>query len=107
MQVDCAAATDKASVLHALALGLRLPEHFGHNLDALYDCLVDLRPAPGATPGILIVLRDLPAQPTFDPAQRDALLSVFIDAADAHRARGRPFRVLYSVRGSATRAMPG
>ena len=44
LQCDCAAAHDKASVLAALGEGLKLPAHYGCNLDALYDCLTDLKP---------------------------------------------------------------
>ena len=34
----------KPAVLDALATSLAFPEHFGHNLDALADCLYDVPP---------------------------------------------------------------
>src|SRR6202165_5291701 len=39
--VDAAHADSKSALLAALAKGLKLPEHFGNNWDALADCLED------------------------------------------------------------------
>jgi hypothetical protein len=41
LAVDLARASSKRSLLAAFAEGLRLPEHFGENWDALADCLED------------------------------------------------------------------
>ncbi len=48
-RVNLVKVRSKASLLAALAKALNLPDWFGHNLDALQDCLTDLswRPAPG------------------------------------------------------------
>jgi len=48
-RVDLAKVRSRASLLVALAEALDLPDWFGHNWDALQDCLTDLswRPAPG------------------------------------------------------------
>ena len=35
-------ATTKAEVLDGFAAALQFPDYFGHNLDALWDCLTDL-----------------------------------------------------------------
>lgn len=40
--VDTAAYADRGSTLDAIASALSLPEHFGRNLDTLYDGLTDL-----------------------------------------------------------------
>ena len=99
LRVDCSGATDKRAVLAAIAKAFALPKHFGHNLDALYDCITDLQPAPEADqPGFVIILENLPAQGKagFD---RDVLLDVFRDAADFFFDRGMAFRVFYSVTG--------
>jgi len=99
LRADCGAAADKADVMQALGAAFALPPHFGRNLDALYDCLLDLRADPAAAePGFLVIVRDLPAGETFDDDERDALLAVFRDAAQHHCERGTTFRVLYSVR---------
>ena len=98
LRADCSAARDKAGVMAALGRGLSLPKHFGANLDALYDCLTDLEPAPdAASPGWVVIVENLPDGPGFDVEQRDALLDVFRDAADHFFDRGMAFRVFYSV----------
>ncbi len=40
--LDGAAVTDRADLHRRLAAGLDLPDWYGQNLDALYDCLTDL-----------------------------------------------------------------
>ena len=40
--LDAARMTDKASSHAYLKAALALPDHYGANLDALYDCLTDL-----------------------------------------------------------------
>ena len=42
--IDCAALSDKAAAHAYLAKALALPEWYGGNLDALYDCLTELGP---------------------------------------------------------------
>jgi len=37
LNVDLGHAEDKATLFHELAKGLKLPEHFGNNFDALAD----------------------------------------------------------------------
>jgi hypothetical protein len=41
-RLDGAAIQNKAELLAALAVALRFPEYFGHNWDALLDCLRSL-----------------------------------------------------------------
>lgn len=99
LHADCSAAADKAGVMAALARGLKLPRHFGRNLDALYDCVTDLEPGSGGTPpGLVMVIEHLPATAAFDATQLEALLAVFTDAADDFAGRGIGFRVFWSVR---------
>jgi RNAse (barnase) inhibitor barstar len=99
LHADCVQATDKAGVMSALAQGFSLPAYFGANLDALYDCMTDLEPLPGARqPGLVLVIEGLPEASGFDAEQRDALLDVFRDAADDFFDRQIAFRVFYSVR---------
>lgn len=40
--VDCGLMKDRASVHDALQQSLPLPDYYGRNLDALYDCLQEL-----------------------------------------------------------------
>jgi len=41
--IDCAVISDKAALHQALAQALCFPDYYGNNLDALYDCLTDIR----------------------------------------------------------------
>lgn len=98
LQADCAASSDKDEVLAAIAAGFDLPPHIGQNLDALYDCLTELKPDHSADqPGFVIVLRELPDNEAFSVAERKALLDVFREAADYFYDRDTAFRVFYSV----------
>jgi RNAse (barnase) inhibitor barstar len=54
--VHCAAVENKESALQALARDLRFPDYFGHNYDALVECLSDLSWLPDT--GIVLVLED-------------------------------------------------
>lgn len=95
---DCSSAKDKKTVLAAIAMGFALPEHFGMNLDALYDCLTDLVANRRADkPGFLMVLEKLPESSEFDTKARDTLLDAFRDAADFFDDHDTGFRVFYSV----------
>ncbi len=40
--IDCGPVNSAASLHDALAHALELPEYYGKNLDALYDCLTDV-----------------------------------------------------------------
>jgi len=46
-RIDLEGCADKAEFLRRVALGLRFPAWFGHNWDALSDCLSDLSWMPG------------------------------------------------------------
>jgi len=110
LRVDLARVTDKPGVLAAIAGAFSLPAHVGHNLDALYDCVTDMKPGGDAEqPGFLVILANLPDTAEFGREQRDALLDVFRDAADFFFDRQTAFRVFYSVRtggGCAPRGRP-
>jgi RNAse (barnase) inhibitor barstar len=93
LRADLSNARDRAGVFAALARGLALPDYFGANLDALYDCLTDLEAAEG---GIAIALAAMPRLPQ---GELDALLSVFADAIEAWDGRGVVLRVAYSAAG--------
>jgi hypothetical protein len=99
LRADCTGASDKAAVLKAIGEGFGLPAHYGQNLDALYDCLTDLKaPADARQPGLLLIVRDLPPPPALMAPDRDALLDVFRDSAEHYFDREVAFRVFYSVR---------
>ena len=98
LRAEFDAVDDKAGVMQRIGEGFGLPGHFGANLDALYDCMTDLKPEAGADqPGFVVILRNLPVGEHFDRDQRDALLDVFREAADFFFDHGIAFRVFYSV----------
>jgi RNAse (barnase) inhibitor barstar len=100
LHVDLAGAHGKVEVLDRIAAAFELPKHFGRNLDALYDCVTDLRPLPEADhPGFVVILENLPGGNAQVGQARDALLDVFRDAADFFFDRETAFRVFYSVDG--------
>lgn len=95
---DCAGAQNKDAVLSKIGKDLALPKHFGQNLDALYDCLTDLRPNRDADkPGFVVILENLPGGGGFGQPERSALLDVFREAADYFYDEKTAFRVFYSV----------
>lgn len=107
LSVDLAAAVDKEAVMVAIADAFGFPAHFGRNLDALYDCITDLKPLPEADmPGFLVILRNLPDSEAFGREQRNALLDVFRDAADFFYDQETAFRVFYSVAGVEAQKSP-
>jgi hypothetical protein len=92
---------DKAALLDALQGALSLPGYFGHNWDALDECLRDLGWI--AAPRVVLVHADLPLA----GADRRTYLEILRD--DAGRHGGRELVVLFpsSVRGEVERAMAG
>ena len=96
LYANVSAAPGKQEVLETIAKAFTFPEHFGKNLDALYDCMTDLVNKSGQQPSFVIVLEQLPDNPRFDREAREQLLDVFRDAADFWAERRIPFRCFYS-----------
>lgn len=71
--VDCRKMTDKKTAHDELARALQLPEYYGRNLDALYDCLMDF-------PECTIVLEGIEALEELGP-YGEYILDVFQDVA--------------------------
>jgi hypothetical protein len=90
-------AQSKQEVLDIIAQDFLFPDHFGKNLDALYDCITDLVHKSGPQPGFVVVLELLPDGVRMDRESREQLLDAFRDAADFWSERKIPFRVFYSI----------
>ncbi|MBR0081241.1 MAG: barstar family protein [Clostridia bacterium] len=73
--LDGARMTDRDEAHRYLAETLRLPAYYGHNLDALYDCLQTLGP------DTILILRHPDAICDALGEYGDGLLRVFSDAA--------------------------
>jgi RNAse (barnase) inhibitor barstar len=97
LQCDLSGAVDKKTILEKIGVAFKLPKHFGKNLDALYDCLTELKPNQAAAkPGFVVVLQNMPESKEFSVNERDALLDAFRDAADFFYDEKVAFRVFYS-----------
>ena len=89
LRIDLGAARNKEDMLDAVARGLRFPQWFGHNWDALLDCLADLgwRPAEG----YLVILEHCDHIHGMAEADFVQTLQVFEAAANEWREQGIPF----------------
>jgi hypothetical protein len=79
---------DKETLLRNLAAALQFPDWFGHNWDALEDCLADLSWRDAA--GFVLLFSD--AEPGDDFG---VLTDVLRASAESWAARGKPFFAVF------------
>lgn len=103
-RIDLAEARDKSSLLKQLAAALAFPGWFGHNWDALSDCLNDLSWVPAD--GHLMLLEHCDNFQASHEGDFAILLQVFAEAAVAWRAESVPFWVLVDLRAENVRGLP-
>ncbi|MDF0649958.1 MAG: hypothetical protein CV081_08865 [Nitrospira sp. LK265] len=83
------------------ARALSFPDYFGHNWDALEECLADLEWLPAK--GYILLITDTQAVLPEDEDEYDTLLEILDDAGEAwsqgHTADGRsaPFHVVFII----------
>lgn len=94
-RTDLGNCRDKADLLRRLATDLALPAWFGHNWDALADCLSDLSWRPGK--GHLLVLEDCRRFKAVAPREFATLLEILGETSDAWRDRGISFWAFISM----------
>lgn len=94
-RIDLFDCRSKSELLERVAAALEFPSTFGHNWDALFDCLADLgwRPATG----YVLVFEHAAALRKTEPEVFDTAVAILCDAAAAWQARGIPFRVFVST----------
>ncbi len=92
LTVDLARASSKRSLLAAFADGLRLPEHFGENWDALADCLEDGDWLGKA--GAVVRIAHSAAYRKAHPNDWETAEEILTEAAEFWRERHVPFWVL-------------
>ncbi|WP_237269444.1 barstar family protein [Pseudothauera hydrothermalis] len=85
--IDLSACDDKAAVLAALAKGLSFPAWFGHNWDALADCLSDLSWLPDRS--VVVVFEHVRRLADNAPDDYRTTLDIFAEAAESQAAQGR------------------
>jgi len=91
--INLTAARDKNAFLNAVAKALAFPEYFGHNWDAFYDCLLELKQERGT----LLVLREASGFARSEPEEFAAASAALQDAADYWKSEGHPFAVVIEL----------
>lgn len=89
---------DKRALLDRCAVEFALPAYFGHNWDALQDCLRDLSWAP-ATCGYLVVYDRWGDLAAADPQTHRTLIDVFETTVAYWRETSTPMAVLLLEQG--------
>ncbi len=91
VHIDLAACTSKADLLDRFAAALSFPSWFGHNWDAMHDCLTDLSWLPAAAYQLVLshpaLLREQ------NPELLTSVLQVLGDAATFWAGQGLAFSV--------------
>ena len=87
---DLKSAASKADMMAALAKGLRLPEHFGANFDALADCLEDRE---WVGPGTVIAITHAAPYRKAHASDWATLEDVLTEASEYWQERHKPFFV--------------
>jgi Barstar (barnase inhibitor) len=83
---------DKAAFLAASAQAMRFPSYFGHNWDALDECLTDLSWAPAS--GYVLLYDDAARFEAAHPTEWATARAILADAVAHWRALGTPMYVL-------------
>ena len=93
--------TTPASLFTEFARALDFPDYFGHNWDALEECLADLDWLPAK--GYVLLVTDAQCVIPEEEEEYETLLEILSDAGEAwskgHTSDGRraPFHVLFAV----------
>ena len=94
-RLDLTDCRGKADLLAGLARELKFPAWFGHNWDALADCLDDLGWLRAS--GYLLLLENPAAMSNAAPKDFALALDILADAARKWRERGTPFWVFVTA----------
>ena len=88
-RIDLSRAQDKEGMLDAIGKAMAFPEWFGHNFDALADCLNDLGWQPAE--GYFILLEHCDGIHGLAESDFVNTLQIFEQAAEEWREQGIPF----------------
>ena len=91
--VDGKNITRKEQLLNHVATALHFPKSFGHNWDALEECLVDL---DMDSDGFVILYDHIDGLLAAHPDQFETLVEIFRDAVSSWKEDGTPMAVLLS-----------
>ena len=84
----------KEQLMNAMATALSLPGHFGHNWDALEECLIDMDGVEGD--GYLLYYDHIDPLLAAHPDQFHTLVEIVRDAVQTWKEDGTPMVVLFS-----------
>jgi RNAse (barnase) inhibitor barstar len=104
LRVDLSRARTKEDMLEMVGKALRFPEWFGHNWDALTDCLLDMGWLPAE--GYVIILDHCDRVHGRAEADFVTLMQVFQSAAETWREDGIPFWCLVDMQADGIAWMP-
>jgi RNAse (barnase) inhibitor barstar len=102
VRIDLSGCDDKAEFLARTSRALGFPAWFGHNWDALADCLTDLGWRPAS--GYVLVFEHASELQKHEPEVFDTALAILGDVAIAWQARGATFRAFVSAQPAPDRA---
>ena len=94
-RVDARRWDNEKQIHRDLASALRLPDYFGHNWDALEECLND--PALIGPPGVYLIVEYSESLWNGLPRSAGILVAIWIDAAKTWAAMGHPLRLYYVI----------
>jgi len=92
LTVDLKGVRSKKALLEALAVGLKLPKHFGHNWDALDDCIND--DPWGKSASTTVVFLNVANAETGLGEHWTTLIEIFEESAASWAELGRTLRVV-------------
>lgn len=104
-RVDLGEVTDKAGFLKRMALALEFPDWFGHNWDALRDCLADMSWQPAE--GYVVILEHCDTFRADNAEDFATALQVLGAAADDWREENVPFWTLVDMHADGIAYLPG
>jgi RNAse (barnase) inhibitor barstar len=93
-KIDFAAIKNKEQLLNEIAKQLMLPDYFGHNWDALNDCLTDFSWLPA--PGYMIVFDHCEQFIKSNEEDFDTLIEICEEAVDFWKEENKPFWTVLS-----------
>jgi len=92
--IDGRSITRKEQLLNAFSTALRFPEHFGHNWDALEECLTEFE--WGEADGCVILYDHIDGLLQAQPDQFHTFVEICRDAVASSKDEGDPMVVLFS-----------
>lgn len=99
-RIDFSHITNKEQLLSEIEKKLMFPDYFGHNWDALNDCLTDFSWLPA--PGYAILLDQSAVFAKSSPEEFDTVVEIFEEAADFWKEEHKPFWVIVTEVGPDT-----